>query len=65
MKDHLDLSARLNAAGVQLASARAAVRALAQEAHAAGFSEVAIATELNVDRGSVRAWIGKPRKERS
>jgi hypothetical protein len=65
------MSARLAAAGEQLAEARkieqearAVVRALAKEASAAGFSEVDIAEVLDVDRGSVRAWIGKPRKER-
>jgi ribosomal protein L18 len=69
MIDHMttattDIPARLKKAGEQLAAARATVRAIAQEAHAAGFSEVAIAEALDVDRGSVRAWIGKPRKER-
>lgn len=57
----------VNDVGRRLATARrradkvaAAARAVAVQAVEDGHSEVSVAAALGVDRGTVRAWVGKP-----
>jgi hypothetical protein len=55
----------LTRAGRKLARTRETwteVAELARQAHADGHTETAIAGWLGVDRGTVRAWLGKERR---
>lgn len=49
----------LRAARSRLDAAMAAAQAVAVEAHATGTRETEIARELNVNRMTVRRWLGK------
>ena len=48
---------RLAAARAELEAATEAARAEAQQMHAEGQSDYAIAAALGVDRGTVRRWV--------